>query len=466
MQVPILNGIYADTSPDFRTSYPHNMVPVPKANGISAGYLRPADGLVTLNAGLGVDRGGIQWRGECYRVQGTRFLKVASDGTVTDIADVGAGGPVTMDYSFDYLGIASGGDLFLYDGATLTQITDPDLGTVLSFVWLDGYFVTTDGEFLVVTELNDPFSVNPLKYGSSEIDPDPIVTVLKLRNEVYAVNSTTIEVFDNVGGAGFPFARINGAQIQRGSVGTHAACIFDEKLAFVGGGKNEAPSVYIGGSGQTSKISTQEIDEVLATYSTAELAGLVAEQRIYRSHKWLHIHLPDQTLVYDLATSAEMQVPVWFTLSGGAVDKEQYPARGFVWCYDKWVAGDPVTGAISEMVQDVSTHFGGEVGWRFGTGLLYNESKGALIRSLELVALTGAVALGVNPVVSTRYTVDGITYSQPKTISAGEQGQRAKRLQWRNQGKLDQWRSQEFYGTSDAHITISRLEAGVEGLQW
>jgi hypothetical protein len=107
-----------------------------------------------------------------------------------------------MDYSFDRLAIASGGRLYYWNG-TLTQVTDPDLGVVLDVVWVDGYFMTTDGESLVVTELSDPTQVNPLKYGSSEVDPDPVVALLKLRNEVYALNRNTIEVFDNVGGEFF-----------------------------------------------------------------------------------------------------------------------------------------------------------------------------------------------------------------------------------------------------------------------
>ncbi len=87
---------------------------------------------------------------------------------------------------------------------------------------MDGYFLSTDGEFLIVTELNDPTQVNPLKYGSSEADPDPVNAVLKLRNEVYAINRNTIEVFDNAGGDLFPFQRIEGAQIQKGAIGTFA----------------------------------------------------------------------------------------------------------------------------------------------------------------------------------------------------------------------------------------------------
>jgi len=464
MQIPILNGIFTDTNPDFRTSYPHNLIPVPKQQGISAGYLRPADGLVEFSAGAGADRGGINWLGVCYRVQGTDLVSIASDGAVTVIGDVGAGGPVTFDYSFDHLGVASGGRLYFYDGSTLTQNTDPDLGVVLSFIWIDQYFLATDGESLVVTELGDPFSVSPLKYGSSEIDPDPVNSVLELRNEVYAVNKNSIEVFDNVGGDGFPFQRIKGAQIQKGSVGTHAAVVYDDKITFVGGERNEPPAVYIAINGQDQKISTREIDVILQEYSDDEIANIVLEVRKDKAHNWLYIHLPDQTLVYDVEASKILEQSVWFTLSGGIVSKAQYPARAFVWCYDKWLAGDPVTGVVSEVSLKVSTHLGNEVKWGFNVGIIYNESRGAIVNGIDLVCLTGAVSLGVSPVVSTEYSIDGVTWSQPMTISAGVQGDRAARLSWRRLGSMREWRTHKFWGTTDAHITIVRVEAQIEGL--
>lgn len=464
MQIPILNGIFTDTNPEFRTAYPHNLVPVPKQQGISAGYLRPADGLVEFSAGVGADRGAIDWLGTCYRVQGIKLVKVLADGTITTVGDVGSGGPVTFDYSFDYLGVASGGRLYLYDGATLTQVTDPDLGTVLSFIWIDGYFLTTDGEFLVVTELGNPFAVNPLKYGSSEIDPDPINSVLELRNEVYAVNTNSIEVFDNVGGTGFPFQRIEGAQIQKGSVGTHAAVVYDKKIAFVGGERNEPPAVYIAINGQDEKISTREIDIILQSYTGAQIADIVLEVRKDKTHNWLYLRLPDQTLVYDVEASKALQQSVWFTLSGGILEKTAYPACGFVWCYDKWLAGDPITGKISEMSLNVSTQFDVEVKWEFNVGILYNEGRGAIIHDMELVCLTGEVALGADPVVTTQYSIDGLTWSQPMTTPAGKQGDRAARVSWRRMGSMRNWRTQRFSGTTDAHITVIRLEARIEGL--
>jgi hypothetical protein len=467
-QIPIVNGIYTDNGPDFRTSYPVNMIPVPKSNGISEGFLRPADGLVANGTGPGVDRGGINWNGTCYRVMGSKLVTVGSTGFITIIGDVGNDGNlVTMDYSFDRLAIASNEDLFYYSPTLgLIQVTDPDLGIVLDVVWVDGYFMTTDGEFLVVTELSDPTQVNPLKYGSSEIDPDPVVALLKLRNEIYALNRNTIEVYDNVGGELFPFQRIEGAQIEKGVVGTHACCVYLESIAFLGSGFNEAPGIYLGGNAKANKISTQEIDQILLQFTELELSTVKLEARNDKAHEHLYIHLPDRTIVFDASATQDLGQPVWFTLTSSLVGFSKYRAQNLVWCYDKWLVGDPSNTNVGYMVSNISSHYGEKVRWEFGTTIVYNEGRGAIIQNLELVGLTGAAAYGIDPTINTSYSTDGETWSQQKFINAGKTGQRAKRLVWFQQGWMRNWRIQRFQGTSDAHMSFARLEAAIEPLAY
>lgn len=464
MQIPILSGIYADAAPDFRTSYPRNLVPVPQQTGISAGYLRPADGVVEAGNGPGVGRGGINWNGVLYRVMGTKLVYIAEDNTVTEIGDVGGTDRVTFDYGFTYLAIASNNNLFLYDGTTLTQVTDPDLGVVLDVVWVDGYYMTTDGEFLVITDLADPFAVNPLKYGSSEADPDPIEALLKLRNEVYALNRYTIEVFDNVGTTGFPFQRIAGAQIQKGSVGTHACCVFMDNIAFMGGGRNEAPSIFIGANGSTQKIATREIEQILATYTETQLSSAFLEERIDKAHQFLIIHLPNHTLVFDGAATQAMGQPVWFTLSSTLTGDSQWNAQSVIWVYDKWQVYNPTNTQFGYLDDSISSHWGVQIGWEFGTQIVYNESNGAIFHQLELIALTGHVAADTSPTIWAQHSSDGETWSVEKPVRAGTLGQRAKRLVWLQQGYMNNWRIQRFRGTSEAHISISRLEARLEPL--
>lgn len=460
MQIPIINGIYTDQAGDFRSSYPRNLIPVPKSQGISEGYLRPAEGIAEFGTGPGIDRGGINWNGVCYRVMGTKLVSVSRSGVITEIGDVGGDGQVSLDYSFDYLAIASNGNLFLYDGFSLRQVTDENLGNAKDVIWIDGYFMTCDDESLVVSELNDPFEINPLKYGSSEIDPDDIQGLLKIRNEAYAVNRYTIEVFDNVGGSLFPFQRIDGGQIDRGAVGTHAFAYFDGNIAFVGSRLNESPSVWIGSNGATAKIATREIDTILQGYSDSVLSNLVVNVKTDRGHDTMMIHLPDQTLCYDLAASKVMQTPIWYVLDSMGV----YKGRNPVWCYGKWIVGDPTAYKLGVLDFDVSSHYGNVITWDFSTSIIYNGGRGAIFHELELVCLSGRVSVGESPMIYTQYSLDGESYSQIKTTRAGRNGKHNARIVWLQQGTMKNWRLQKFAGDSRSHLTIARLEAVIEGL--
>lgn len=467
MQVPILNGTYSDVGADFRTAYPRNMVPVPKNTGIAAGYLRTAEGLVRFDSGApaisGSDRGGILWNGTVYRVIGSKLVTVSSTGVVSILGDVGSGGRVTLDYSFDRLAISSGGNLYYWNGS-LTQVTDADLGVCNDVIFIDGYFMSTDGEFLVVTELNDPTQVDPLKYGSSEVDPDPIKGLMKFRNEVYAFNRYTTEVFDNIGGTGFPFQRIDGAMVPKGIIGKDCKCAIAQSLAILGSGRGEAPGVYLINGGSAEKVSTREIDDALSAYTEAELESAVLESRKHRNHDHLYIHLPNETWVFDLSATQAQGEPVWFALSSDSSGYGAYRARNFVYAYSKWLCGDTVDQRIGYLSDDVSTHYGSVVGSQFDTTLIYNEGRSAIIRSMELIGLPGRAELGDAPVVYASRTEDGLTYSDEKPVSIGNHGQYTKRMQWRSFGRFRLYCGVRFRFAHDSIVAFTRLECDFEGL--
>ncbi len=465
MQIPIISGIYADESAGVRTAFPVNMIPVPTSNGIAEGYLRPADGLIPFGpVGPGAYRGGINWDGVAYVVMGSSLIRVGEDGSQNIVGDVGSGGWVTMRYSFDRLAIASGGSLFYLKAGVLTRVTDPDLGTALDVEWIDGYFITTDGVNLVQTELNDPTSIDPLKYGSSEADPDPVVRVIKLRNELCAVNRYTIEVFDNVGGEGFAFQRIEGAMIPVGAVGTHACVKFADSLAIVGGALNESPSVYMCAGGQYNKIATREIEELIELLPEKELKNVLLDVQRTKSHQFLRIHLPDQCLVYDAAATAAVGKPVWHILTSAIQGREQYRARGIFYCYDKWIAGDTDQARLCTFSQTDSNHYGEQVSWEFSTQIIYNAGNDAIVLELELVGFPGRVQFGTDPTIGTSYSTDGEKWSQERPVKAGRAGEHEKRICWRTNGRIRHMRMQKFRGTTDAHVSVSALEVAFEPL--
>jgi hypothetical protein len=457
MQVQIINGIYGSGEGDFRATYPVNMFPVMQKQPASAGFLRVADGITAFGIGPGVDRGGINWNDICYRVMGSKLVSISNTGTTTTLADVVAGSPVAMDYSFDRLGIASNGSLYYWNGSTLSAAVS-GTGTVVDMIWVDGYWMVTDGTYLIVTELNDPTSINPLKYGSSEADPDPIIALLKLHNEPHALNRYTIESFNNIGGEFFPFERIDSAQIQKGVVGTHACCIFLDNIAFLGGGRNEAVGVYLGSNSQVTKLSTRTVDRIFENYTAAQIAAVKLESRIYRDHSLLLVHLPDRALVYDAGASGNMGEPVWYILTTTATADSfsQYLAKNLVFCYGKWLCADPTSTTHGYLTESVHTHYGNTVRWEFQTPIIYGEGSGFICHEMELVGTKGAV--GANGTISTSWSIDGSTWSSAKPVAATG----SKRAIWRKQGYVRSWRVQKFTGDSTVVFSPARLEIRVE----
>jgi hypothetical protein len=470
MQIPILSGVYTDSKADYRVAFPVNMKPILLSTGISEGYLRPVEGITAIttsnDAVPGVSRGAINWNGTHYRVMGSKICKVTASNVFTDIGGIETDTKhVTMTYSFDRLAIASNEKLWYVNPSDeITEVTDGDLGTVLDVIWVDGYFMTTDGEFLVVTELTDPTVVNPLKYGSSEIDPDPIVGVKKLLNEPWAINRYSMEVFRNVGGSLFPFSRVQGGHINRGAFGTHCAIPFGENMAFLGSGRNESPGVFMASNGRSQRVSSREIDEILEGYTEAVLAAAVLEVVGESDKQLLWVRLSNRTLVFDAAATELAGQPVWYVMSSSATaTPTTFRGIDVIWCYDGWQVGDATASSIGVLTEAVSTQYGDNVYWEFSTPIIYNESRGAIIHSIELVSLTGRAASG-EPTVGTAYSLDGVTWgtSQPKSI--GVSGDRVKRVIWRRQGDMRNIRIQRFTGNSQVYMAISALEVELEAL--
>lgn len=460
--IPLLSGISATETADFNIDYPRNLEPVPTDSGISKGYLRSTAGASLFAEGPGIDRGGINWNESLYRVMGTKLVQVTALGAVTVLGDVGGDGPAVLDYGFDRLAIASGGKLYYWDGATLVQVTDTDLGTVVDMLWMTGYYVTTDGTYIIVTDLSDPTAVNPLKYGSAEEDPDMVVGLFKLRGELFAIGRYTIQPFDNTGGSLFPFSAIPTATIPVGAVGPHAKCAFYQTLAFTGSGRDEGLAVYLLDGGNALKISTRAIDDELAKVVDPE--SITMESRMSRDERRLLIHLPDKTLVYMANATRISGQPVWYIAASGLAMDQQYRLQNAVLCYGKWICGDTANAQLGELDEGVATQFGDGVGWQFDTMLIWNQTAGAIVHELELSGLPGRGGTG-RPVAFLSTSRDGETWSMERSSGIGRAGERTKRMQFQPHKRIRNYLGLRFRGNSDALAGFAGLDAKIEPLR-
>lgn len=460
-QIPILSGIRSRENALLDEEYPVNLEPVAIDSGLSKGMLHAFPGTAQFATGPGMDRGGIVWNGAHYRVMGAYLVRVTADGGVATLGYVGDDGrPVSLDYSFDYLSIGSAAGLYYWNTRTgLSQVPYDDLGPVIDHVFVDGYNMTTDGTSLVVTELSDPMAVDPLKYGSSESDPDPVTGLLVLRNEVYALNRHTIDVFQNVGGNGFPFAVITGAVIPRGCVSPSAKCKIGESFAFVGGGRNEALGVYQGGAGQTAKLSTRTIDTMLAEVENP--TQIVLEALTYGDQTRLLVHLPDKTLVFLPEVSAAAKTPVWYVRRS---EEGRYRPRFFTLAGSEWYCGDMGGPNVGRIDASITTDFGDVRPWEFCTQFLYNEGRGAIVHAVELVGLPGRVPFGKKGVVFFSCTRDGETWGEERVASSGVFGDRRIRVQHRPHWRMSNYLGMRFRGFDSAFAGWARCEAQIEAL--
>ena len=453
-QVPLISGVKSNRGAEFDRSLPVNLEPVILTTNLSNGQLRLTAGTSAFGTGPGADRAGVNWNGICYRAMGSKLVRVSEIGQVTVIGEIGDG-EASFTYSFDRLAIRSGGNLFYYDGTVLTQVTDPDLGTCLDLEWFDGYFVSTDGMSIIVTELIDPTAIEGIRYGSAENDPDMIKGLLRLRDELYAFGRHSIQIFQNVGSTGFPFRSVDGAIIPYGCVSASAKCLMGDTIAFVGSSRGEALGVYLVGQGTAEKISNKEVDDYLAAVASPEQIRL--ENRTSRDERRILVHLPDRTLCFFVEGSKASQDLIWCELQSNGT----YRIRNAIQCYNKTIVGDLNSGSIGLLSYDDAHHFGEDVEWKVEPGLLYNDGMGAIINQVELVCLTGRNQ-GQSSVFFSVST-DGLHWSNEASLSYSQDTRR--RMAWRPHFRFINYMAMRFRGIGSAIVGIARLEASIEALK-
>jgi len=464
MQIPLLSGITASELADFNLSYPVNLEPVPTESGISSGYLRSAMGAVPLGTGPGKERAGIVWNAVHLRIMGSKLVSVSDAGIPTVLGDVGDDGkPARFVIGNDRLAIRSGTTLYFWDGATLVQVTDPDLGPCLDIEWLNGQFFSTDGKYIVALQLSDPTQIDPLKYGQAESDPDGITGLIHQRGELHVTGGTTIDVLTYAGGPGFPLQLSEGATIPIGVVGANAKCIYSQSFAFVGAARNNTPSVWLAGAGTAAKLSTRAIDDVLA--AEPDPGSIVCEARVARSEQRLYVHLSDRSLVYCNTASQEAGKPVWYTVRSGRGADKAYRLRNAVLVGNRFICGDTGSAALGIIDESVATHFGEAVGWSFDTMLLYNKALSAIVHSLDLTGLPGRGVGAHEPSARVSWTLDGETWSLEKACRTGGLGARRNRIRWAPHKRFRNYMGLRFQGDSNGLVGFAALEAEIEALK-
>lgn len=409
IQVPIIRGDRVLDNGDYGDSIPINMTAVAKEIKGAAGYLISHDGLTLAYTGQGIDRGSIyneRWK-RSFRVSGQKLIEITGAGVVV-IGDVLGFSRCRFAYSFQSIMIVSSGNVYRYDGATLTLMTDPDFGRPLDVWWADQYYLFTDGEYLYHTDVNDETSINPLKFATSEISPDPTLAGGRTQdNLVIAFNRYTTEYFINQANDNFAYSRINQKAVNVGIVSTGGWVEIKGRVYLLGGAKNESVSVHVLGAGQAESISTRYIDGIIQNYSEAELSSAWLESRVSKQDKFLYLHLPNHVFCFSISIAEKLGKEVaWSELRSPG----DTPWRACNGVYDvnrnAWYYGDKLGSNIGRLSDTTSGYYGVAVTSQWQTPLIPME--GLSITQIEINNISGYGAADTAIFVSC--TQDGITH--------------------------------------------------------
>ena len=475
LPLPLGFSFYQSESAPFSSQRCVNWIPViAESAALNTRALFQPPGLKTLvDSGLSGNRGSLAMSEVPYFVNGNSLISVSSSGLVTNHGIVSGSGYVSMATNGQYLVIVvPGGNAYAYDNValTLTQITDVDFRTSDTVVFKDGYFVfsSSDGAVFFNSSLNDPFTYDALDFGTAEISSDKIVSLHVNHNELFVIGLETTELFQNIGGAGFPFQRIPGANIQKGAHARFSPLEFDNTFCFVGGGLNEQTAIWkVTGSSSAQKISSDAIDKEIQKFNKAEIEASFS-MTFARHGQFLALftfestRIASRTFVYNATASAYMQGNIWFELQTGVSDN-RWRVQSIVQAYGKLLVGDQSTGIIGEIDTDTLDYYGDEI-YRSSTTAPFSENGMALFAGEFEATLQSGVGLttgqGSDPMIRMSFSDDGgRTFSDEFRRSIGKIGEYGHRSIWRQQGRFPVSRMITLVVTDKVRANLIRLAA-------
>jgi hypothetical protein len=276
---------------------------------------------------LNTDRPGI-----IYAVSGTHFYRATFPfgGTSWTIEDLGVvAAPVGADYPWNLMttiAVGVNGAVVCIPpnaytctndvGAPLNQIGG-DFPGASSVAYLDGYFVFTsaniDARFFC-SLLLDPTNYDALDFAYADAVPNILRRVMTLRDELWFIGNTGIEIWYNAGSSGlettpstsfFPFRRQSGGFISHGANSMKTTASIDGSIFWIG----ETGTVYRSNGYRAERISTHAIEALIREQGTATVVCSLTY--IQDGHSFYAVTFGTLTLVYDCATK------VWHERSSG-----------------------------------------------------------------------------------------------------------------------------------------------------
>lgn len=333
------------------------------------------------------------------------------------LGGVAGNGPYSMAGYENLLFVAGGAGLYGFNGTMLAPIAFPDDASVVKVIVAASRLVAIrrdTGQFYWSKVLAG--TIDALDFATAENQPDRLLDVLFIDDQLLLFGSETVEFWANTQGA-IPFTPLQGRVIEKGIKATGAATALANTFAWV---TNEN-TVCIGD--ENSIISNPGLQARIEASSTVSLFTFLIEGAEY-----LALRLDKETQVYNAR-------------AGTWSEFKSYGQSNWVpQCWAGGVFGSAIDGRT--MVWGDHEDLGGVLERRFRAGFPIN-SGGVKVTNLRLRCNAGGTPYltgpYVNPKVEMRLSDDAAhTWGPWEAEGMGRQGDYRAQPEWRALGMFSQ----------------------------
>lgn len=388
--------------------------------------------------------------GKIIALSGTTVYRVdQTTGVATSIGTV-AGGPtfsrMTAEGNDNVVVLTSGNHGYTTDGNSVSAISFPSSFGVYAVDTLNSYFLFCSDNGRFYWSAIGGTTVDALDFATAESQPDVLISLKVLGDELWLLGRLSIEVWQPTGNLDLPFQRITGRIFGIGLTARDTCQKLNvggvDKMVWVGTDQR----VYWTNP-NPQRISTPWLEDKLRS-STVNLndnsLNAYATTYSWDGHDYYVLHILGQgSFAYDLSTG------LWDELTSH--DRDLFRgAVSAVGVNAQPLLGDDTSGQIWQMVDTQSTDDSDPVVFEF-TGML--EVVGAPVRcnNVSLDTSPGkATDPQDDPMIHIAWSDDmGETFEDGDAMPLGRQGERNARVLWprlgqlRRPGRLFRWRTTE-----------------------
>jgi hypothetical protein len=412
---------------------------------------------VLLFTGGAAIRGMKNMGGVLHVVWATTLYSVDSGGLFTSLGTIAGSGRVSMAHNgVELVIINSAGTGYVWDGATLATITDPDFQAAAWVEFFDQFMVYgfLDGSGFGISALADATSYDALDVATPEANPDSLVAGVRDHRDLILFGTESTELWYNSGLADFPFERAPGGVLEVGCAARHSPAVIDNTTYWLASERGGRSVRRLSGN-NPMRVSTPAMDDWLDTLTEAQASAAVGIAWAFGGHSYYALTAGDKTFRYDASTQLWSQ-----KVSPSRTDWRVTHTEA---CYGRvFVGTDNGIGYFSraghqEMNQALT--------WETVTPPVTHAGKVVTFNALEIEVDTGegpAEGSGSEPTITLAWSDDdGRTWSGSYSRGMGFSGDNLTRCRWTNLGSSRN-RAFRFTGSSATKTALIRAYADVE----